>query len=312
MSSKIRVNQRISQRRLLKVQGGKTLRFCFMLLACFAVCVAGSLSDAAAQSNDVTNRLNRLENELETLNRAVYRGEKPSTPVYRGAGVGGNETAQIEIRLQQMETQLRDLTGQLEKQTYEMNRLRQKVELLSLPEAKAPDVSLKNEAKTNALPEIVKNKKLDLGFIPPEPQGMKQAVPGGANLGGVDATAQYEAAFAYLKAQKYEDAQNGFQSFLDGNKEHVLAANAKYWLGETYYTQGKYKQAAKNFAEGFQTYPDSAKSPDILLKLGMSLGRMDKAGDACIALAQVAKKFPVGHDNVIALADQERERLGCE
>ena len=48
-------------------------------------------SDAFAQSNrETTNRLNRIENELETLGRAVYKGEQPApppidTPV-RGAG----------------------------------------------------------------------------------------------------------------------------------------------------------------------------------------------------------------------------------
>ena len=320
-------NTRLRQN-FIKVQGFKTLRFCFVLLFTFAF-IGGVFAPSLsfAQSGDVINRLNRLENELDTLNRAVYKGEKPKGPVYLGSGASGahGDAAQTEIRLQQMESQLRDLTGRVEKQTFEINRLRQKLELLSLKDSSALSDTDDFPRRNDALPDLTRgsktsgsslgtanNKPLDLNFIPEEPQGMKQVVPGGVNRVGVDATSQYEAAFAYLKSEKYEKAQDEFQSFLDNNETHLLAANAKYWLGETYYGQGKYKEAAKNFAEGFQKYPDSAKSPDILLKLGMSLARMDKRSDACIALAQVAKKFPVGHDNVIALANQEGERLGCE
>ena len=91
-----------------------------------------------------------------------------------------------------------------------------------------------------------------------------------------------------------------------------MAANAKYWLGETHYVRGNYKKAAKIFAEGFQTYPESAKSPDILLKLGMSLKKMGKSDDACVALGQVAVKFPSGHDDVVKLAEQELNQLACQ
>ena len=92
----------------------------------------------------------------------------------------------------------------------------------------------------------------------------------------------------------------------------MLAANAKYWLGETYYVRGEFKKSARIFAEGFQSFPESAKAPDILLKLGMSLAGMDKQREACVALSQVAIKFPAGNDPVLQRADQEMEKLGCQ
>ena len=314
-------NQNYINTIFVKVWSSRTLYLCFF---CAVVLLALPV-DGAAQSGDVSSRLNRLENEIDTLNRAVYRGEKPPTPLYNEApqpAGGARDAAQTEIRLQQMETQLRDLTGRLEKQTFEINKLRQQVEILSLPVAKPQSAEVERD---NALPRVgqpaqpvtpqiveSQNKPLDLGFVPPEPTGMKQAIPGGNDSGVLQVNAGYEAAFANLKAKKYEEAEKGFESFLTAHPDHVLAANAKYWLGETYYVQGEYKQAAKSFAEGFQKYPDSAKAPDILLKLGKSLARMEKVSDACVALGQVSKKFPVGHDNVVVLANQEREQLGCE
>ena len=112
--------------------------------------------------------------------------------------------------------------------------------------------------------------------------------------------------------KKYQEAQEGFDAFLESHPDHVLSANAKYWLGETYYVRGNYKKSARIFAEGFQTYPDSAKSPDILLKLGMSLVGMKKNKEACVALSQVEVKFPNGSGPVIKRARTEMEKLDCE
>jgi tol-pal system protein YbgF len=222
-----------------------------------------------------------------------------------------NASAQMEVRLQQMETQVRELTGKIEEQAFEIRQLKQTIRnmgegmadqqqlgasQLARPEREAPKARLENP--------------LNLEYkMQQEPAGMKTAVPGGVPM---DATSQYEFAIANLKNEKYEEAREGFQTFLAENKDHVLAPNAKYWLGETYYVQGEYKTAARTFAEGFQAYPDSAKSPDILLKLGMSLAGMGKNGDACIALAQLPVKFPHGHDPILSRGQQEMDKLGCE
>ena len=74
-----------------------------------------------------------------------------------------------------------------------------------------------------------------------------------------------------LRQANWEQAQLAFQAFLDEYPSDPLSGNAKYWLGETYYARGDYREAAVTFAEGFQTYPNSQKAPDNLLMLGMSL-----------------------------------------
>lgn len=257
-------------------------------------------------------------------------------PVY---STNNSTAAQTEVRLQQMETQIRELTGRVENQIYEINKLKQEIKRLesSGTVAGSPGVSdgFTNGEVTNwpeerrvdppapgqialpmrekASPPDVTAKStpanpLNLDFKPPAIAGMKTAVPGNSG----DATASYERAFANLKIEKYQEAQEGFESFLENHPEHVLSANAKYWLGETYYVRGEYKKSARVFAEGFQTYPDSAKSPDILLKLGMSLVGMGKKKEACVALSQVEVKFPNGSAPVTERAKREMEKLGCE
>lgn len=223
----------------------------------------------------------------------------------------GNDAAQNEVRLQQMETQIRELTGRVEKQIYEINSLKQKIEMMEMaaPAAAPEQAPAQNTGASQiAMPENDQAKPLDLGINPPAIGGMKTAVPGG---GTTDATATYEQAYANLKIKNYEAARAGFNGFLADHADHVLAANARYWLGETYYVEGEFKRAAKIFAEGFKAFPNSSKSPDILLKLGMSLAGMEKTKDACVALSQVEVKFPTGYDNVVDLSKREMEKIGC-
>lgn len=224
----------------------------------------------------------------------------------------GNVSAQTEVRLQQMETQIRDLTGKIEQQNYTIGQLEKQIKKLKESEAVQSEV-VPRGASQIAVPEkdpLMAQQKnpLNLDFKALDPKGMQTAIPGGST----DATGQYEQAFAHLKSQNYDVAQKGFETFLESNSDHVLAANAKYWLGETFYVRGEYKKAAKTFAEGFQAFPNSAKSPDILLKLGMSLAGMGKKGDACVALSQLPVKFPTGSDPILERGLQEMDKLSCE
>lgn len=289
-----------------------------------------AVGSAFAQSNDVLNRINRLENELDTLNRAVYRGEKPPAatsyvpPVYNGsAGTGTIQNG--EVRLQELERQIRDLTGRVEEQHYEQDQLKRKIERLEQKIQEQPVDTEQPQANASQLlsPQAaVKTTNPGMSVLTPnKPTGMNIATPKPADnaaanqLGGGSApepTLQYEQAFADLKNERYDAAQKGFDVFLANYKDHSLASNAKYWLGETYYVRGQFEQAARIFAEGYRSYPESSKAPDNLLKLGMSLAGMGKTDDACIALGQLPKKHANGAGPVLRRGEQERERLNCK
>ena len=96
-------------------------------LLAFGAGFAGSPA-LAQSSRDVDNRLGRIENELETLGRAVYSGQKPSGGAYAS---GGTSAADTEVRIQGFESQIRDLTGKLEEQDYQIRQLREQLEKMS-------------------------------------------------------------------------------------------------------------------------------------------------------------------------------------
>lgn len=122
----------------------------------------------------------------------------------------------------------------------------------------------------------------------------------------------YETAYGYLLQRDYGSAEASFNDFLKKYPNDSLAGNAQYWLGETYFVRGQYKAAAGAFLKGYQTYGQSGKAPDSLLKLAMSLDRLGQKEAACSSFSELAAKFPTAPQSVKGRAQSERQRIGCQ
>ena len=132
---------------------------------------------------------------------------------------------------------------------------------------------------------------------------------GGGGTGGSPEQV-YEGAYNQYMNRQFGEAEAGFRLFLSHHRDHELAGNAQYWLGETYFVQGKYKDAARSFLADFQTYPKNPRAPNALLKLGMSLNKLGQKEQACGAFAEVPKKYPAAAD-ARNQALREMKRAGC-
>lgn len=135
--------------------------------------------------------------------------------------------------------------------------------------------------------------------------------PSAIQLPGNSPQEQYEYATGLLQRGAYPEAGLAFKAFVTQHPKDPLAGNAQYWLGETYYAQSDYKNAAIAFAEGYQKYPKSAKAPDNLLKLGMSLGQTGRKADACTAFKQLGAQFPKASGAIKDRTARAQQRYGC-
>lgn len=320
-----------------------------------------------AQSvNDVQARLSRVENEIQTLSRAMFRGEQPSQEFMAqsqsGAGAsGGASSADIEVRLSQLEGDLRTLTGKVEEQSYRISQLQTKldknlsdmdmrikaVEAQSHVAAPMADMNGSGASGTGGFgmrtvtpyapapsspPSPVASPANaggmagggnsassggvgTLGTLSQPPQGNgTNAVPApssAAGGAGASSTDVYGKAFATLQGGDYAGAAQAFEAFLAKYPDDPLAANAQYWLGESYYARQDYTQAARVFAEAYRKYPKSPKTQDNLLKLALSLAGQGNKNDACVALGQLRKEFPDGTGPVLTRAAEEQKKLSC-
>lgn len=117
----------------------------------------------------------------------------------------------------------------------------------------------------------------------------------------------YQRAFDLLRDGRYEESATAFDQFLTVFPSSPLADNAQYWLAETYYVQRQFTTALPAFQEVVDQYPESAKLPDALLKIGFCNYELQQWGEAQDALQRVARDFPA--TTAARLATQRLERM---
>ena len=122
---------------------------------------------------------------------------------------------------------------------------------------------------------------------------------------------RYDFARSLLFKGDFEKAARGFEEFMAAHPKQPLTANARYWLGETYYVRGDYRRAADIFLTGFQKSPKGNKASGTLLKLGMSLIGLDKKKEACASFDKLAKDFPDANASIKKRLVKERRRAAC-
>lgn len=149
----------------------------------------------------------------------------------------------------------------------------------------------------------------EINETPAQAAAQKNAASSAA--GGTSAASLYDESFSYMQRGDYAAAEQGFTSFLSQYSKHPLAANARYWIGETWYARNDFTKASQNFAKSFQEYPNGQKAPDSLLKLAQSLDKTGKSKDACLTLGELKKRFPSGPSAVLRQADAELQRMKC-
>ncbi len=299
---------------------------------------------SAQSSPDMRNEINRLRNDVADLQRQIAGGGRGNAPAAasRVAPVGNESmSAQLKVQVDQMDQELRGMTGQIEQLTFQVGQVNTRLEKLiedmefrltalerggggaplggapgSAPIRKpqpqgslqAPASSLGGadiDAGVSELPPPAISSTLEGSRTPLPPPGLAAASPKGSP------DEQYAAAFGLLRAGEYDAAADGMERFIKNNPDHELAGNAVYWLGETYYVRKDYARAATYFLDGFQKYPQSRKGPDNLLKLGMTLAELNHKAEACQALNQVSKKYPKAPEKIAQRATSEIKRLSC-
>jgi tol-pal system protein YbgF len=90
----------------------------------------------------------------------------------------------------------------------------------------------------------------------------------------------------------YELAISGFRSQIELYPNSNLLPNARYWLGESYYSQKNYDQAIKELALFVKQYPDHPKVASAMLKQGFVYLEMGDKPKARMVLDNLLKQFP--------------------
>ena len=122
---------------------------------------------------------------------------------------------------------------------------------------------------------------------------------------------KFKYAFSLVRKADYAKASQVLEQFIKLYPTIPLSLNAKYWLGRTYFVQKEYREAAKNFLNAYQADPAAGRAADILLRLGISLGKLNKKDDACATFAKLERDYPKIESVLKSQLTQERARAGC-
>ncbi|MGC6512836.1 MAG: tol-pal system protein YbgF [Parvibaculales bacterium] len=285
---------------------------------------------------EVLERLSIIETQLQGLSQASY----PLAET--GGSFDQTGVADLRLRLGQIEEVMRTLNGQIEDISFRLTKLGERFEQIAadtefrfqelemvarqgsltgytqaggkpeqpeepqvLGTIKVKKTTQINQMQDEEAPVLVGEARLVDEAPAPEtaPQPMDTPV--------LDPLEVYDQALKKLRMGAYGEAQDDLVYFLANFKTHKLAGNAQYWLGETHYVRRDYKAAATAFLNGYTTFENSAKAPDSLLKLGMTLVVMGEKETGCDAFAELSSKFPDAAQSVIQRAEIERQRAGC-
>ncbi len=299
------------------------------------IAVLAAVTPGAAQTADtraLLDRIDRLQNEMTTLQRYVYRGEKPraAAPGPTATAPPPNVAARLQLRITQLETEIQGLTGRNEEMAHRLGQIEEGLKKLST------DVEFRLGRLERIAPSIAATAPPG-GAIVASPAPRSSARPvlrdipgakmGVRPLGTLRANAtppatpaepeltpeqQYDRAHTLIiRERDYAQAERVLRKFIDRNTKHKLLPNAHYWLGRTYFVRNDFEQAAFAFAEGFQRFPKSDKAPANLLNLGMSLARLGKTREACTTYSRLLKSYPDTGAAVKRRVTRETARAKC-
>ena len=269
-----------------------------------------------------------------------------------GAGNAGPAIARLDVRLTALDQELRATTGKMEELAYQLDQINRRLDklvgdvdyrlsVLERARTGAPGAAEAPVSGPPRLAAVPRPPAVESGVpgargpgfaAPPGSLGTitekdlkaitppSEARPGPAQPAATETAVlpegtskeRYTYAFGLLRQAKYDEAEAALRAFIEVHGDDPLASNARFWLGDTYYVRGQFHEAAKTFLEGYKADPKGAKAPDDLLKLAMSLARLEKQKDACVTFTKLKKDFPDAPDRIKKAAARESQRAGCK
>jgi tol-pal system protein YbgF len=150
----------------------------------------------------------------------------------------------------------------------------------------------------------------------PEKPAPKPADEGEPNFvaGGVpfsDSREQFKAAVVAYRAGQYADAEAQFKAYLTSNPATANAADATFYIGETYLQRSRLREAAEQYLKVSTEFAKSPRAPESMMRLGETLARLGNKEQACATFAEVGRRYPKAPSDVKRSVDREIQTNRC-
>ena len=275
-----------------------------------------SFSVALLCSTAQAQQFGALEADIEALKEDVRVLQRNAYRAQNDDGFSPVSSSDMAVRVGEMDENMRKINGRLDEIEYKLKTMNERIDMInrdvdvriSMIEGKpikANGAGVK-EPKEKFAPKVAENAPKSL---------LGAEIDKGTDLPSMpskNAEQIYKEGLEFLKAQNYNKAEASFDSVLRRFPQDKLAGNAQFWLGEVYYSQGQYKEAAVAFGKVYKNYKEGPKGADGLLKLGMSMAQMNNKEAACEAFINMQQEFPKAEERITKKAAEEAKKLGCK
>ena len=112
----------------------------------------------------------------------------------------------------------------------------------------------------------------------------------------------YDLNLALFQEGSYDDAIDGFKSFLKEYPKSDLADNAQFWIGECYTALGEYERAILAYQEVIKKHPKGNKTPGAMLRQALAFNEINDKKSYRLILKKIVKKYPNSSEAKIARA----------
>jgi tol-pal system protein YbgF len=223
-----------------------------------------------------------------------------------------NSGALIELlqRVEALQHEVQALRGELEEQTHAVSQLKKRQRELYLDtdrRIEKIETSGVQVTENNTGAAISAADTTNTGGAAIDSAAVDSSV---INDNGIDPIAEqdaYQTAFNLLKTGQYKEAGTAFQTFIADYGQGKYADNAQYWLSETYYVRQQFEEAVNQFRLLTTSFPNSAKFPHALLKIGYSQAELGRNDEAKQTFAELISKFP--HSTAARNAEKRLQKL---
>lgn len=269
----------------------KILRSAVVLAAALAAAGCVSTSDFEAAQHQIAE----LQEELANIKRTASSKEEVQTVNQRIAEQTEmllRSNATLVTKVDQLEDRVQNTQGAVEQASYRVDRMAEQLTQTQRDvEALRSAVAVQQPAGTGqeAVGEVTV----------PAP-----VVPSGNPM------ETYNAAYRDYQRGNFDLAIEGFTEFVAENPGSDLADNAAYWIGESLFSQKKYREAIRQFDDVVTKYPRSDKVPGALLKKGYAYITLGERAQGIVQLQYVVHEHPNSQE--ASLARQRLQQLGIE
>jgi tol-pal system protein YbgF len=127
---------------------------------------------------------------------------------------------------------------------------------------------------------------------PADPNAPAGASPLGQVVMPESPKAYFDRAMIDYQSVRYDLAIEGFDEVIAKFPTSPLAADAQFWIAETYYQQKKYREAIASYQKLITNHKQSDRVPDAYLMQGLAYEELKQTANARKMFEQVIKLYP--------------------